>query len=381
MRILVLIHEYPPIGGGGGRVARDLCQDYARMGHEVTVLTARLDDQPAQEIENGVKIMRLASGRKESFKAGLGAMFGYILAAIWHGLKLIKQQRPDVIHVHFAVPAGAAAYVLSLLTKVPYVLTAHLGDVPGGVPDKTGGWFRWVKPFTPPIWKRAAAVVAVSEFTRSLALAAYPVPVKVIFNGVDLAEYDPGVIQVNTPPRIIFAGRFVSQKNPLGLVRMLADVQDLPWQCIMIGDGAMRPQIEAEIAAHGLGERFTLPGWVDPEVVLDWYRKGDLFLMPSLSEGLPVAGVQAMAMGLALVMSDIGGCVDLVENGVNGWLVPPSDQPGFATALRSLLSDPAKLLSARLASRRLAQKFDLETITSQYEAVLAHAAAGADNAG
>ncbi len=374
MRILVLIHEYPPIGGGGGRVARDLCQGYARRGHEVTVLTARLGDQPVQEVENGVRLMRLTSGRKEPFKAGLSAMFGYILAAIWHGLKLIKQWRPDVIHVHFAVPAGAAAYKLSLFTGVPYVLTAHLGDVPGGVPDKTGGWFRWVKPFTPLIWKRASTVVAVSEFTRSLALAAYTVPVKVIFNGVDLVEYDPGTIQVNTPPRIIFAGRFVPQKNPLGLVRMLGEVKDLPWQCIMIGDGTLRPQVEAEIAALGLQERFILPGWVAPEVVLDWYRKGDLFLMPSLSEGLPVAGVQAMAMGLALVMSDIGGCVDLVENGVNGWLVPPSDQPGFALALRSLLSDPAMLLSARLASRRLAQNFNLETITSDYEAVLVQAA-------
>ena len=374
MRILVLIHEYPPIGGGGGRVARDLCQGYARRGHEVTVLTARLGEQSSEEVENGVRLMRLTSGRKEPFKAGLSAMFGYILAATWHGLKLIKQWRPDVIHVHFAVPAGAAAYKLSLFTGVPYVLTAHLGDVPGGVPDKTGGWFRWVKPFTPLIWKRASTVVAVSEFTRSLALAAYTVPVKVIFNGVDLAEYDPGTIQVNTPPRIIFAGRFVPQKNPLGLVRILGEVKDLPWQCIMIGDGILRPQVEAEIAALGLQERFTLPGWVAPEVVLDWYRNGDLFLMPSLSEGLPVAGVQAMAMGLALVMSDIGGCVDLVENGVNGWLVAPSDQPGFALALRSLLSDPAMLLSARLASRRLAQKFNLETITSDYEAVLVQAA-------
>jgi len=378
MRILVLIHEYPPIGGGGGRVARDLCQGYAANGHDVTVLTARLGDQPAREIENGVTIVRLASGRKEAFKAGLGAMFGYITAAVWHGLRLIKQQRPDVIHVHFAVPAGAAAFILSLFTGVPYVLTAHLGDVPGGVPDKTGGWFRWVKPFTPPIWKRAAAVVAVSEFTRGLALAAYPVPVKVIFNGVDLAEYDPGSIEVNDPPRIIFAGRFVPQKNPLGLVRMLAEVRDLPWQCIMIGDGAMRPQVEAEIAAHGLGERFTLPGWVAPEVVLDWYRKGDLFLMPSLSEGLPVAGVQAMAMGLALVMSDIGGCVDLVEKGVNGWLVPVGSQDAFASALRDLLSDRGRLFHARLASRRLAQKFDLQTIISQYETVL-QAAAGTNN--
>ena len=171
MRILVLIHEYPPVGGGGGRVAQDLCQGFVQHGHEVRVLTAQCGGLPAQEDQDGIQIIRLNSWRREPFRADLRAMAGYVLAAVAKGLPLIRSWKPDVIHVHFAVPAGAAAWLLSLFSGVPYVLTAHLGDVPGGVPEKTGKWFRWIFPFTPPIWKRAAGVAAVSEFTRSLALA------------------------------------------------------------------------------------------------------------------------------------------------------------------------------------------------------------------
>ena len=80
----------------------------------------------------------------------------------------------------------------------------------------------------------------------------------------------------------------------------------------MLGDGVLRHDLEAEIAAQGLQERFELPGWVEPGQVIARYAKSDILLLPSLSEGFPVVGVQAMGMGLALVLSQIGGCVDLV---------------------------------------------------------------------
>ncbi len=159
------------------------------------------------------------------------------------------------------------------LLACPYVLTAHLGDVPGGVPEKTGKWFRWIKPFTPPIWRRAAKVVAVSEFTRSLALKHYPVDIAVVPNGVDLQALDPGEIVVHDPPQVAFAGRFMPQKNPLQIVESLAAVADLPWQCVMMGDGPLRPAVEEAIARHGMQDRFTLPGWVTPQEVIDCYRQ------------------------------------------------------------------------------------------------------------
>jgi glycosyltransferase involved in cell wall biosynthesis len=237
MRILVLIHEYPPVGGGGGRVAQDICHGLAGRGHELLVLTARCDDLPAREVQDGVTVLRLDSGRREAFRADLRAMGGYVLRTLWEGPGLLRNWKPDVIHVHFAVPAGAAALGLSRLSGVPYVLTPTWATCPGACREKTGKWFRLIYPFTPPIWRGAARVVAVSEFTRSLAGRHYPVPVEVIYNGVDLQQLDPGEIRLNDPPQVVFAGRFMAQKNPLQVVRSLAELRALPWQAVLLGDG------------------------------------------------------------------------------------------------------------------------------------------------
>jgi L-malate glycosyltransferase len=325
-------------------------------------------------VEEGLlTIHRVLPKRKEAYKASLGAMTGYVLTSIWSGMKLIRRWRPDIIHAHFAVPAGASAWTLSMLTGIPYILTAHLGDVPGGTPEKTGKWFRWIFPFTPIIWKRAARINAVSNFTRELALDSYPVEVEIIPNGVDLAALNPGKIELNTTPTIVFAGRFMSQKNPVQIVQSLSKLQDLPWQCILIGDGPLRNDIEAEIARCGMQPRFQLKGWITPQEVIQWFRSSDILFMPSLSEGLPVTGVQGLAMGLAVVASDIGGFKDVVHPGKNGYLIPVMEPSGYEQALRSLLTNPDHLLAYRKASRAMAEDFELSRIIPAYEQMLVEA--------
>ena len=369
MRILVVIYEFPPVGGGGGRAAQDICRGLAQRGHSVCVLTAHLKGLSRQEDMNGYRVIRVPSARQQAFKAGLLSMSGFILAALPAGLLLMRSWRPDVIHVHFAVPSGPVAWLLSRSSGVPYVLTAHLGDVPGGVPEKTGRWFRWIYPLTPPLWKRAAQVVAVSEYTRELALKFYPVDIRVIPNGVDLGLLNPGEIRVGEPPQIVFAGRFMPQKNPVELVNILAKVADLPWHCRMIGDGPLMGEVQLTIARHGLQDRFSLPGWVTPEEVLAYFASSDLLFLPSLSEGLPVVGVQGLAMGLAIVGSRAGGLVDLVEQGRNGYLYPLGDADGMAAGLRLLLSDSTALLAARQHSRKIAGRFDLEQVVDAYQQI------------
>jgi len=367
MRILVLIHEFPRVGGGGGRAAQDICSGLVKRGHEVTVLTAHLKGLQKDENVDGIRVLRLPSLRREAFRADLKAMGGYVLSGLWAGYRLIRSWQPDVIHVHFAVPAGALAWVLSKLTGVPYVMTVHLGDVPGGVPEKTGGWFQWVLPFTHPIWRNAKSVIAVSEFTRQLALQYYPREVEVIPNGVDLAQLRPAGIKVNEPPRIVFAGRMMAQKNPIQIVRTLAELKHLAWKCVMLGDGPLMANVRQEIVDHGLQDRFTLPGWVTPEEVLAWFDKSDILFMPSLSEGLPVVGVQALAKGLAFVVSKIGGFVDLVEDGKNGFLVGLDNPSAFSNALKELLSNINYLSQFREASLQKASQFELISIVEKYE--------------
>ena len=366
MKILVLIHEFPPVGGGGGRAAQDICHGMVERGYEVIVLTAHLKGLPKEENVNGIRVLRIPSLRREAFRADLKAMGGYVLSGLWAGIRLIKRWQPDLIHVHFAVPAGALGWALSKLTGIPYVMTVHLGDVPGGVPEKTGGWFKWILPFTRPIWRDAKQIIAVSEFTRELALKQYQREITVIPNGVDVNRLRPADTRVQEPPRIVFAGRLMEQKNPIQIVHTLSELNDLPWQCVLIGNGPLMPDEKKAIDEYGLQERFILTGWVTPEEVLDWFDKSDILFMPSLSEGLPVAGVQALAKGLAMVVSDIGGFVDIVDGGENGYLVNTFDQVFYEKRLRSLLENPKKLQTCKEKSLIKSTQFDLRTIVAQY---------------
>jgi glycosyltransferase involved in cell wall biosynthesis len=283
------------------------------------------------------------------------------------GFRLIGSFKPDMIHAHFAVPAGALAWMLSLITRIPYVLTVHLGDVPGGVPEKTDEWFRWIYPLTPNIWRNAREIVAVSEFTRELALRRYNEKIQVVPNGVDLLTLMPSQILLNDPPRIVFAGRFMAQKNPLQVVHTLNELKELKWQCVMIGDGPLMEDVRCAINDLGLRERFQFTGWIEPRDVLAWFDKSDILFMPSRSEGLPVVGVQALAKGLAIVANRVGGFVDLVENGKNGYL--ETDPARFSTLLSGLLSDSNRLLSFRDASLEKAKAFELEQIVREYESI------------
>jgi glycosyltransferase involved in cell wall biosynthesis len=367
MRILVLNHEFPPIGGGGGRVAKDICRELSKWGYEIKVLTAHIKGLPREEERDGYQVIRLPSLRNQPYKASFLSMTAYVLAGLWTGHRLVRSFKPEVIHAHFAVPAGALAWVLSRMTGIPYVLTVHLGDVPGGVPEKTGGWFRWIHPFTRAIWRDANRIVAVSEFTRQLALKKYDVKIQVISNGVDLSTMQPNIIHLNQPPRIVFAGRFMAQKNPLQLVQTLKGLKQFQWQCVMIGDGPLMQDIKRAVAESDLEDRFQFTGWIDPQDVLNWFDRSDILFMPSRSEGLPVVGVQALAKGLAIIASQVGGFVDLVDHDKNGYLIQQEDIAKFSTSLQGLLSDSTRLLSFRKASLEKAKCFEINQVVQEYE--------------
>lgn len=367
MRILVVIYEFPPVGGGGGFVARDICRELVKLGHETHVLSAHVKGLPRQETLDGIRIIRLPSARKSPYEAGLVPMSGYVLAGLWASFRYVRDWQPDVIHVHFAVPSGPVAWALSRRTGIPYVLTAHLGDVPGGVPDKTDRWFRLIFPFTPPIWRDAARVVAISEHTRDLAVRYYPVEVQVIPNGVYLDQFTPGKVQHGNPPLIAFAGRFVPQKNPLLLVNTLAQLQDLDWRCIMMGDGPLHEKVRSEIERLNLENRISLPGWITPEEVIQRLSSADILFMPSRSEGLPLVGIKSLALGLAIVGSNVGGLSDLVEDGQNGYLVSGEDPKSFSTPMREVLTNKQLLSAFQESSLEVAKQFDVRRIALAYE--------------
>lgn len=368
MRLLVLNHEYPPIGGGGGKACQDIAGELAERGHKLTILTSHYRGLPLTENHPNLKIIRLPVSRHSLPRAGLLTMALYILRAFFKGYRIVQNWKPDVIHVHFAVPAGAAAYLLHRLTGIPYVITAHLGDIPSGSPQKTGKWFRLFYPFTKSIWRRAAAITTVSSFTASLVKEQYAITPQIIPNGIVMRESPH--FTAHQPPMILFAGRFVVQKNLDGFMGVLESIRQYPWNCTMLGDGPLHDHVTQRIFRAGMKDRFTLPGWINPEDVRSAMDKSDILFMPSLYEGLPVVCVQALAAGLAIVASNIGGFQDLVEQGKNGYLCEPTDTQGMSEKLVLLLTDSEATAKARKHSLVLAQKFNIKNIVDKYEAVL-----------
>jgi len=380
MRILVLSHEYPPIGGGGGHVAQDLCEGLASRGHEIKLITADLqgglqDGNPPEDFE----LIRVPTLRKDLSRASLPAMVSFIFSAVIKGVPLIRRWRPDLIQAHFAVPSGPVAWLLSVISKVPYIITIHLGDIPGGTPQKTDRWFQIIKPLTYPIWRQAARIVAVSNYSRQLALQTYQVPIDVIHNGVDLSQFKNGRIEVHDPPRIVFAGRFVPQKNPLLVIQTLVALRDLDWELVMMGDGELFKAVQEKVSIQGLDDRISLSGWVSPEQVKQTFLASDILFMPSSSEGLPVVGVQALAAGLGLLVSEIGGFRDLVDQGENGYQVavkPFNQENEYAARLAELLTDREQLSRFKENSLAKSKTFDLQRIVQSYESLMLEIASG-----
>ena len=365
MHILTLIHEFPPIGGGGGQAAKDLACSMAARGHKISIITSHFKDLELTTYEDGIQVNRLKSFRKDKFRAGIVSLFGFTLTAIIAGIKYIKNEKPDLIHAHFAVPAGAAGLIISWICGLKYIITAHLGDIPGGAPEKTKNWFRWIYPFTTIIWKRATKVVAVSKFSKELAEQYYPVDIDVIHNGVDLSIKPNIQVSVNDPVKIIFAGRLVQQKNPLQIIKTLSEIKHLRWDCTIIGDGILYVETEKEVIHQGLKNQIQFTGWITPDEVLQIITDSDILFMPSLSEGMPIIGVQALAAGLVLLVSDIGGFRDLVDHGENGYLV--SQIEDYSRYLTKILDDPREIVRLKTNSRRKSQDFTMSNITDKYE--------------
>ncbi|MDX2080176.1 MAG: glycosyltransferase family 4 protein [Terrimicrobiaceae bacterium] len=368
MKVLVLCYEYPPVGGGGGRVAAQVAEGLVARGHSVKVVTAGLRHLAKREMIRGVDVHRPPSFRQREDTCTVPEMGLYLLTAFLPALTICQQWKPDVIHAHFVVPTGVLACVLNTVTGCPYVLTAHLGDVPGGVPEQTGHLFRVVGPLIRPIWKRAAGVTAVSSFVGGLAQAASRREARVILNGIPPLEKTPD-IRKTSAPRLLLLGRLSIQKDPVLAIQALAGLREKHWHLDIIGEGPLRADVETAVAESGLADRVTFHGWLDAATVRLQLERSDLLLMTSRQEGLPVAAIEALHHGLAIVGSRIGGLQDVIADGVNGRLCD-RNASAFSSALAEAMNSPDTLVRWREGSLRLAEQFRLADSLDAYESVL-----------
>ncbi len=267
------------------------------------------------------------------------------VAALFELIRLVRSLRPALVHTHSS-KAGVLGRLAAAICRVPVVLfTAHgwAFKAEQGVRSRLYLWGdRWASRFT-------STVVCVSETERRAGLAARtcrPDRTVVIRNGVDAGAFQPAVRSHDGAPVLVTVGRLQAPKDYATLVAALARLSDLPLLTRIVGDGPDRASVAAAVQHAGLADSVELLG--DRDDVAELLAGADCFVLSSLSEGLPLSVLEAMAGGLPVVATDVGGVHELVVDGVTGTLVPPSDPGALADALRRLLVDPA--LRARLGA-------------------------------
>jgi glycosyltransferase involved in cell wall biosynthesis len=264
--------------------------------------------------------------------------------------------RPDVIHAHRLFPTGAAALDLARDLGVPIVVTAHGSDVhthPARIPA--------IGRITRNVVASADRLTAVSTYLADLmaGLATPRAPVRTVHLGVDTAHFRPmagkAVLreQLGLPAAgvgFVSVCRISEAKGVYELVRAFREVADASADAwlVLVGDGPAGRDLEREIAVQGLADRVWLPGVVENERVPLWLNAADAFVLASHAEGLPNVVLEAMACGLPIVATTVGGTAEAVLPAV-GELVPPGDEASLASAMVALAT------SAELRERRGAE--------------------------
>jgi colanic acid/amylovoran biosynthesis glycosyltransferase len=185
--------------------------------------------------------------------------------------------------------------------------------------------------------------------------------------GLDPAWFTRPVFPVTQAPRLVCVARLDAQKNPLLLVEAAAllAARGVAFELTLLGDGALRAEVERQITRHGL-ESCVLPrGWSNQQQVTQHLQACRALVLSSHDEGLPVAIMEAYAVGRPAIAPNVGAVRELVETGITGWLVPPHDPVALADAIQECLAaSEAQLLAlGRRARERVRARHDIRAST------------------
>jgi glycosyltransferase involved in cell wall biosynthesis len=374
MRILIINYEYPPIGGGGGFVTRDICENIVSRGHVVTVVTSHFKGLPEHEVVNGVNIIRVPVFLRRKIEvAGIASMLSFFPVSVFKAMEHVKESEYDILNTHFAIPSGPAGYVLSKAFNLPNVLSIHGGDIFD--PSKT------LSPHKVPILKQtvrimlntADCIVAQSNDTKKNAYAYYNIkrPIDIIPLGIkkpdftkkSRADFNFG------DDEIIFCtiGRLVKRKNINDTLAILAELKNrVKFKFLIIGDGPERENLNELANQYSLGSNILMAGNVSDDQKFQLLSVSDIFLSTAVHEGFGLVFLEAMEAGIPIVCYNRGGQNDFLEDGRTGFLVDLGNKNKFKEGVLALINDDGIRSSMGAYNKKIIQNFYIDVCAEKY---------------
>jgi N-acetyl-alpha-D-glucosaminyl L-malate synthase BshA len=367
-----------PTYGGSGAVATELGIALAQRGHEVHFVTYK------QPFRLPTFLPRVFFHEVDVGRYPLFEFPPYDLALAVRMHEVVREHKLDLLHCHYAIPHATSAWITKQMLKeekrdIKVVTTLHGTDITIVGQDPS---FHSITKFS---IEKSDALTAVSRYLQNETLSAFGCTacrIDVIPNFIDPTVYDRA--RYNGQLRAQFDGNrkvlmHISNFRPVkrirDVVRVFAAVnQAVPSVLVMVGDGPDRGDAEKEARELGVDKRVHFLGKIDSVAPL--LAAADLFVLPSNSESFGLSALEALASGAPVIGTKAGGLPEVVRDGETGVLCPVGDVDGMAQAAIAILQDADRWQTmSRHAAADARERFAMDDIVEQYEAMYKHALA------
>ena len=356
---------------------------------DITVHAPHYPGAKTREVMDGMKIHRfryfveffekLAGGtgilptlRHNMMFYGLVPFF--LVAQFFSLLLVIKKTQPEIIHAHWIFPQGFIASLMKIFFGIPVVVTAHGSDISG----LQHYFFMVAKRFT--LRESSRVTVVSSELREKIIQEILPVHVDVIPMGVSSNIFSPGNrdevikekydIQGNV---ILYVGRLSEKKGVHYLIDAMSLIlNEFPdSKLLIVGNGEFEAELQKRVQNFGLQNNIVFVGGLPNEQLPVYYASVDIFVSPSLEEGLGLTFVEAAMSGCLLIGTDVGGIRDIIEDCQTGFLVPEKDSIAIAEKIIYAWNNPDEIKTIVTQAREnCISKFDWHVISQQYTNLL-----------
>ena len=359
-----------PTYGGSGVLATELGKALARKGHEVhfisSSLPVRLDSIGTNIFFHEVSVLNYP----------LFEYPPYELALISRLIDVVKYEKLDVLHVHYAIPHAFAAYaakqiLASLGINIPIVTTLHGTDITLVGKDPL------YEPAVTYSINQSDAVTAVSQYLREETYRSFDIKkdIKVIYNFVDFDRFSKKkkdhfklAIAPEGEKLIVHTSNFRPVKRVEDVISVFKLIHDkIPSKLLLIGDGPERTRMEQMCRTLHIADAVRFLGKI--EAVEEVLSVADLFLLPSSQESFGLAALEAMACQVPVISTDTEGLPEINLQGETGFMSHVGDVQDMAKNALYILSDPEIHLKFKQAAYKQAKNFDLNKIMLEYEEV------------
>jgi colanic acid/amylovoran biosynthesis glycosyltransferase len=297
-----------------------------------------------------LKTLKLAfKTRKPGIKGALYQLFYFQEALMLSDY--LKSHNIQHLHNHFGDSSGMVAMLASHLSGVGYSITFHGPHI----------FFEPTLLALREKIKYAKFIVCISHYCKSQLMLFSDVEdwhkLKIVHCGVDVDQYAMPLVKpindLSQPVKLLYVGRLAAEKGVPVLLRSLISLKNdgHRFHLTLLGDGPERTALEMEVKENGLTEMVHFAGFASQETVRDTLQNSDVFILPSFAEGVPVSLMEAMACGVPVIGTNVGGVTELIEHGVSGMVVAPSDDVALQNAILSYIKHPELRETIRITAR------------------------------